>query len=39
LWIKVQAVPIIAWSCGDEEFELAVDDIEVWSEGNGNANR
>lgn len=39
LWITVQAVPIIAWSCGDEEFDLSVDDIEVWSEGNGNANR
>jgi hypothetical protein len=25
------------WSCGGDELDLAVDDIEVWSEGNRNA--
>lgn len=39
LWVTVQAVPTIAWSCGDEERDLSVDDVEVWSEGSGNANR
>lgn len=39
LWVKVQAVPIIAWSCGGEERDLSVEDVEVWSEGSGNANR
>ena len=39
LWITVQAIPIIAWSCGDDERDLAVDEIEVWSEGSNKASR
>ena len=39
LWITLRPVPLIVWSSGGEELDLAADDIEVWSEGNRNANR
>lgn len=37
LWVTFQAIPKIVWSCGGEEQHLAVDDIEVWSEGGRDA--
>ncbi|MBC8351356.1 MAG: hypothetical protein H8E66_05185 [Planctomycetes bacterium] len=33
LWVTFAPVPLIVWCCNRDEQRLAVDEIEVWSEG------
>ncbi len=39
LWITVRPVSQIVWSCDGDELDLALDDLEIWSEGNTDAER
>ena len=39
LWLTLQPILQIVWRCGNHERDLAIDDIEVWSEGKRNAGR
>ena len=39
LWITLRPAPLIVWSCGDDAVDLAVEDIEVWSEGSRKTSR